>query len=1184
MIFPRTSFGSIANRVSYVLDLNGPSEPVDTMCSSSLAALHRACESLRRGECRMAFAGGVNLYLHPSNYVELCAGQMLSKDGRCRSFGEGGNGFVPGEGVGALLLKPLSQALADRDNIHAVIRASAVNHSGKTNGYTVPNPQAQARVIRLAIEQAGLDASQISYIEAHGTGTELGDPIEVSGLSQAFAIDGIDPGRCALGSVKSNIGHLEGAAGIAGVSKVILQLKHKQIAPTLNAAKLNPNLMLEATPFYLQQALGDWRPADEGPRIAGVSSFGAGGANAHVLLQEHEEYREPPNSNSAEVILLSARDGERLHDYAEALLAYVEARPHMSGGDLVNLAYTLQTGREMMATRLGLVAESPAALATRLREFIDSGGQASDGIYLGDVKRRRLAAQADENLAPVIRSWVDRGKLHKLLELWVDGEAIDWSLLHTERPGPRPYRISLPVYPFARETFWLPLGIGGAARDNCEAAVVAKIPAQSASAMEAAVAAPVASTACDRLSYLARWQADGQGGEPLIGEHRCVLIVAGPSAAVAAEAIASQYLVSAGFIADGGRVLRLEPGQRNRSLATDHWSLDVADPQALDFCLGGYPAIDCLYFIGGKGEPTNWQALLDSPQYNEILLLRLIKWLKQHGHRQAIDSYIISQNNFDIAGGPVSAFGGGLTGMAYAIAQGEHRFRVRNIDVESHELADSRRLPQLVRQLLSERGLARGEALCLRGGERYRRRIFSLTWQPQQPVLAERDFVTPALKRNGVYVILGGSGTVGGIISRYLLADYQARVIWLGRSRPDDPKVRGRLDRCLRSVDGAVDPAQLDYLQADANDLASLQRAVAQIKQRYSAINGAIFSGVVFNYEDPITQMPEPQFCEILEVKSRGGIEFYRAFANEPLDFMCYFSSGQSFAFSGAAKLAAYAAGITFSDSLVHSLRRHAAFPVGTINWGFWLSSLTEQQAADPSAQPMSRHAGALEDREGFECFARFVEALSRGQLDQVICMAASVLVQQLMQLQAEQVVLGEEGVRRPVDGFERHRVAAAPLLAAHDPTPFDEAMAGMTLVQLCRMGLFRQPGCFKDSEVLRREAGIGDNYGRWWSTCIDLLQQHGLVQRRGAQICADDKASPQRQQQLAERWRQLSGELMAAPSARPRLNWLTPACNSFRRYSVVGCKRQMSFSPNHRWRKSKGSIATTRCPTTSTR
>ena len=279
---PTTSFASIANRVSHVLDLNGPSVPIDTMCSSSLTAIHEACEALHAGTCALALAGGVNLYLHPSEFEELSASRMLSPDGRCKSFGSGANGFVPGEGVGCFVLKPLSRALADGDRVHAVIRGTAVNHGGRTNGYTVPNPSAQRDVIRAALEHAGLDARAITCIEAHGTGTDLGDPIEAAALTEAFEQDTRDRGFCALGSIKSNLGHLEAAAGIAGLTKVVLQMKHGQIAPTLHATPPNPKLDLENSPFRLATELTPW----SGPRIAGVSSFGAGGANAHVIVEE----------------------------------------------------------------------------------------------------------------------------------------------------------------------------------------------------------------------------------------------------------------------------------------------------------------------------------------------------------------------------------------------------------------------------------------------------------------------------------------------------------------------------------------------------------------------------------------------------------------------------------------------------------------------------------------------------------------------------------------------------------------------------------------------------------------------------------------------------------------------------------------------------------------------------------
>jgi len=339
---PSTSFGSVANRVSHVLDLNGPSMPVDTMCSSSLTAIHQACLHLYAGECEMAIAGGVNLYLHASNYIDLSASRMLSADGHCKSFGAGGNGFVPGEGVGCLLLKPLSRALADGDRIHALIRSSAVNHGGKTNGYTVPNPNAQREVIRAALDQAGIDAREVSYVEAHGTGTELGDPIEITGLTQAYQAHTDERGFCALGSVKSCIGHLEAAAGIAGVTKVILQMKHRTLTPSLHADELNPNIAFNDTPFVLQRARAPWMPrrADVNgiqqlqARIAGVSSFGAGGANAHVILEEWPTPNFPgpndvalsPGMRSLPLpIVLSARDSVRLHDIARNLLTALEA-------------------------------------------------------------------------------------------------------------------------------------------------------------------------------------------------------------------------------------------------------------------------------------------------------------------------------------------------------------------------------------------------------------------------------------------------------------------------------------------------------------------------------------------------------------------------------------------------------------------------------------------------------------------------------------------------------------------------------------------------------------------------------------------------------------------------------------------------------------------------------------------
>jgi acyl transferase domain-containing protein/glutamate/tyrosine decarboxylase-like PLP-dependent enzyme/acyl carrier protein len=470
---PHTSFGSVANRVSYLLNLSGPSMPIDTMCSASLTAIHEACEHLYRDECELALAGGVNLYLHPHSYVELCGMRMLSAEGRCKSFGKGGDGFVPGEGVGVVLLKRLSKAIEDEDQIHAVIRGTSINHGGKTNGYTVPNPVAQKELVRTALAKAGVSARAVSYIEAHGTGTELGDPIEIAGLTQAFAQDTQETGFCAIGSVKSNIGHLEAAAGIAGVTKAVLQLKHRTLVPSLNCEELNPHIDFVKTPFVVQRTLMDWpRPIIESGgvsrehlRIAGISSFGAGGSNAHVVIEEYVAPAEAVRPSIAVspahpvLVVLSAKNAERLKEQAAQLVAAIERRA-LGDADLADIAYTLQVGREAMEHRLALTAASTTELTTKLQAYL-SGASGIEEFYTGEVRRERdtLAVLADEDMRLTIDAWLAKGKYGKLLELWVKGLSVYWHALHT---GTKPRRISLPTYPFAKERYW----IDGAAKGD----------------------------------------------------------------------------------------------------------------------------------------------------------------------------------------------------------------------------------------------------------------------------------------------------------------------------------------------------------------------------------------------------------------------------------------------------------------------------------------------------------------------------------------------------------------------------------------------------------------------------------------------------------------------------------------------------------------------------------------------
>ncbi len=454
----RSTFWSIANRASYFFNLRGPSMAVDTACSSSLTALHLACQSIKNGECGMAVAGGVNLILNPMQFVRLSYMKMLAEDDKCRSFGNGGAGFVDGEGVGAVLLKPLALAIADKDPIHAVIKGSDINANGKTGGYMVPNPVAQGELIQSTLEKIGIHPESINYIETAANGSPMGDAIEMTGLMRAFKNRIGHQQVCAVGSVKSNIGHLESAAGIAGLTKVVLQMKHRQLVPSLHAQDPNPDIDFANTPFRVQQTLTDWEPvviANNGssrvyPRRAGISSFGAGGANAHVII---EEYTGPPAatvSNRRHIFPISARDQAGLELRVKMLLTHLQQNPV----DPAQVAYTLQTGREAMAHRLAVVAGTKDELIEMLSSF-RPGAIDGENLYMGSVAQngRRAEPLIDgEEGALFVNQLLVNGKLGKIAHMWVSGIEIDWDLLYD---GAVPARIALPSAPLAGRRCWI---------------------------------------------------------------------------------------------------------------------------------------------------------------------------------------------------------------------------------------------------------------------------------------------------------------------------------------------------------------------------------------------------------------------------------------------------------------------------------------------------------------------------------------------------------------------------------------------------------------------------------------------------------------------------------------------------------------------------------------------------------
>ena len=350
------------SRASYKLNLRGPSVNIQAACSTSMVAIHYACRSLLEGDCDLALAGGVSVFVPMQAGYIYTEGGIHSPDGHCRSFDAEAKGTVPGCGVGAVVLKRLGEAIADGDHIHAVIRGSAVNNDGSAKiGYTAPSVEGQAEVIALAYAAANVSPSTVGFVEAHGTGTLLGDPIEVTALTKVFG-QGAGPASCALGAVKTNIGHLDAAAGIAGFTKAVLALEHRCIPPTLNYQKPNPEIAFEKTPFHINATALAW-PAGETPRRAGVNSFGIGGTNIHAVLEEAPATAPSGPGRPSQAIVLSAKTPAALDRAAERLVQHLRRHPDQPFADV---AYTMQVGRRAFAHRRGAVAGTAAEIADAL--------------------------------------------------------------------------------------------------------------------------------------------------------------------------------------------------------------------------------------------------------------------------------------------------------------------------------------------------------------------------------------------------------------------------------------------------------------------------------------------------------------------------------------------------------------------------------------------------------------------------------------------------------------------------------------------------------------------------------------------------------------------------------------------------------------------------------------------------
>ena len=927
---PSSSYASIANRVSYFFDLHGPSIALDTMCSSSLTAIHLACEELRKGEIEAAIAGGVNVSIHPSKYLGLSQGKFGASDGKCRSFGQGGDGYVPGEGVGAVLLKPLENALRDGDQIYAVIKSSSLNHGGKTNGYTVPNPNAQGDLILDALKKANVDPKTLGYLETHGTGTSLGDPIEITGLMKAFEASTTDKQFCPIGSVKSNIGHLESAAGIAAVTKALLQIRYKQLVPSLHADPPNPNINFKESPFYVQTELAEWKHTASYPRRVGVSSFGAGGSNAHVILEEYANAREPERElqgTSPEAFVLSAKNLDGLCRYAEKVVSFLET---VSGISLPDMAYTSQVGRTPMDARLVIIASNVKDLRSKLNQWIAlrrnmeirlgaTPAELSD-VFYGNIREAQYnASDLIEGRAgkTFLADLLANKDLEKLARLWVLGVEIDWSQL---RRASTPRRVSLPTYPFAKERCWIKIN----------QQVPAPRAAQKSALAATKIAAPEYAEEKQRTYYYPLWTLRSI----TTSEEKCLPM--GPILVL--DASEELFLTMKEQSANGSRaesVVLVKPGKSFQEIAPDIYVVDPEREEQFHELIENLRSKALLprVVLHHCSDACNLEVKEKVTQHlnNGVYeLLYLSKSLIKGKHQVPLRFLSV----FSTRSEATPPLGAAVGGFFKTLMLENPRYLAKVVEIQCRpgtngEVPLSEKAA-LVWDEVYEKDWTTQEIRyrdCADQGQTRARYISELASHAS----VEGELSASPLRQQGVYLISGGLGGLGLIFAEYLAKNFQSKLVLFGRSMPNAEQ-----QEKLRRLNDYG--AETLVLQADVSKLEDMERVVREAKARFSKIDGVIHAAGV-NRDSLILNKTKEEMEAVLAPKVYGTINVDLATSGENLDFFVLFSSVAGVL--GNLGQSDYAYGNHFLDSFAESreaLRRAQKRSGRTlsINWPLW--------------------------------------------------------------------------------------------------------------------------------------------------------------------------------------------------------------------------------------------------------
>ncbi|MVO98624.1 SDR family NAD(P)-dependent oxidoreductase [Paenibacillus lutrae] len=901
----------LASRISYLLDLKGPAMVVDTSCSSSLVAVHLACQALRVGECRTAIAGGVNIRLLNIEGEEHNKVGIESSDGRTRTFDASSDGTGAGEGVAAIVLKPLNQAVLDGDHIYAVIKSSAVNQDGNSIGLTAPNSRAQSEVIVTAWQEAGIDPETISYIEAHGTATHLGDPVEIDGLRQAFEQHTAKRQFCAIGSVKTNIGHLDSCAGMAGLVKMTLALYHKQIPPHLHFKRPNRRIQFEGSPLYVNDRLIPF-PASGHPRRGGVSSFGLSGTNCHLVLEEAPLEELSAEQPSTEILTLSADDEAMLKVVARSyldILDTVEAECRLR-----DFCYSVNTGKKHRKHRAALLVNSIGAARQKLQALLlPEGAGAPEApeapevpetaplTYRGSYEiipetvtdkgpnqlsvqdKKRLDAEAEKQAGQYARSGGNgsEAELAEIGRLYVQGADIPWERVYA---GGSRRRMRLPVYPLRQERCWLPLSGAEEDRESSGSGyyTVSWTPAVSDVSEHT-------SARQDAPSPVLLITGEGRLGTDLAdllrSEGRTVLTARLGTSFVRVDDHSYQITSSA---EDYGRVLE-----------------DAAER--------GIGQILYMPMASPQDEIKQVSQLRDKLRSGFLGLFNLNKALNGTALSHKAELVVISLRASVVTGEETSVFPENY--MLYVLGKSIRlegsAAKVRCIDMDGNE--DAKHIQSELYTPGSH------EVVAYRDGIRFVEELDLLTH-------VQRKVPAVSLKEGGVYLITGGSGELGTLVARSLASACKVKLALLQRSASLDEDLVQAVRESGSEVHG---------FRADISDEVQVRQALTGIKETLGAIDGVIHcaGAGVGERAGSLHEQKEEEVMKLLAPKVMGTWLLHEETKREQLDFFIMFSSISSI--SGGIHDGGYSAANGYLDSFA-GFRQLDGSHGTAIQWPMW--------------------------------------------------------------------------------------------------------------------------------------------------------------------------------------------------------------------------------------------------------